>query len=266
MTGRGSQTVQVRSVRGLDVPVSVREVPGAAPPLLMLNGIGAEHQLWGRTRDLLNRTTVTFDVTPPMLGRRPSMRTFAALVADVLEDLELGQVDVLGLSWGGMATQQAVHDHPYLFRRVVLVSTTPGLAALPPTPRAMRSMLLPRRDAAKIPQAIRDVYTGDFVDDPKLAARLGLIRRRDEATHRRQLVAAAGWSSLPWLASIRQPTLILHAEDDRVCPYVNATLVRGLIRRSELVRVPRGGHLFAFTRPEATARLVDEFLDRPDPA
>jgi len=246
------------------VPVSIREVDSEAPPLLMLSGVGTEYERWGRTRELLNRTTVAFDVRTGHLGQRPSMRTFAKFVANLLVSLDMPKIDVTGLSWGGMAAQQLVHDFPERFRRMVLVSTTPGFMAVPARPSAMRALMSPHRDAARMPELIRDLYSGDFVYNPGLADELGLVRPIDEATYRRQLMAIFGWTSVLWLPTVRNETLLLHADNDPLCPYVNAPLMRRLIPGSSLTKVAGGGHLFVLTRPEESARLINDFLDRPD--
>src|SRR5439155_328512 len=49
-----------------------------------------------------------------------------------------------------------------------------------------------------------------------------------------QLAAGAGWTSLPFLPLIRQPTLILSGDDDPLIPLANARLMHSLIPRSQL--------------------------------
>jgi pimeloyl-ACP methyl ester carboxylesterase len=99
-----------------------------------------------------------------------------------------------------------------------------------------------------------------------LAHELGLIRTIDEVAYRRQLWAIFGWTSSPWLPFLRKETLILHADNDPVIPHTNADLMRLLIRGASLRKVPGGGHLFVLTRPESSARAINEFLDRSDQA
>lgn len=120
----------------------------------------------------------------------------------------------------------------------------------------------PHRDPERMPELIRHLYGGDFVDDPGLAHELGLIRRIDEAAYRRQFWALLGWTSVPWLPFVRARTLILHADNDPVFPHVNAALSSRLMRRATLINVKGGGHLFVLTRPEESAGHVNEFLDR----
>jgi pimeloyl-ACP methyl ester carboxylesterase len=51
--------------------------------------------------------------------------------------------------------------------------------------------------------------------------------------------------------------------DDPIAPLPNARLLCWLIPNAEL-KVFDCGHLFLLTQPEAAARAIEEFLDRPD--
>jgi len=254
-------TVGRRSVR-----VSVLGADLEPTPLLLFHGIGAEYALWGRFRATLTRPTIAFDARSGYLGERPSMRTYARFVRELLDQLELPAVDVLGLSWGGMVAQQLAHDHPRSVRRLVLASTTPGFLSVPAKPSSMAALLSPNRDAAHIVEVISRIYGGDFRENPGLAQELGLVRPVHARTYRRQLLAILGWTSVPWLRELSQETLILHADDDPVAPFVNARLMRKLMPNAQLVVAPRGGHLFVLTRPDEYAAKVNDFLDRGDRA
>jgi pimeloyl-ACP methyl ester carboxylesterase len=247
------------------VRVSVRHVPGEAPPLVLFHGIGTEHERWGAFRDHLARTTVAFDVRAEHLGRSPSVRRYAVFVDRLLDQLSLPRVDVLGLSWGGILAQQLAHDHPARVRRLVLASTSPGFMSVPARPSSMLALLSPRRDRDHMGEVIRRIYGGDFLTQPGLVDDLGMIRRLDEETYRAQLRAILGWTSIPWIASVRKKTLILHGDDDPVVPFVNSKILRRLMRESRLRVAPGGGHLFLLTRPEEYATIVSDFLDTEDP-
>jgi pimeloyl-ACP methyl ester carboxylesterase len=243
------------------VPVSIQET-GDGVPLLMCNGVGAEYPLWGEFRQTLSRSTIAFDVRGAYLGGRPSMRTYAYFMRKLIDQLEYPEVDVLGLSWGGMAAQQFAHNYPQRVRRLVLASTTPGFISVPAKPSATLALINPSRDASRMDQVIAKVYGGDFVKAPELAEELGLIRRTDERAYRRQMLATLGWTSVPWLHRISHETLIMHADNDPVIPFINSRLLRRLIPNSSLEVVPGGGHLYLYTRPQKSAHLVNEFLTR----
>jgi poly(3-hydroxyoctanoate) depolymerase len=74
-----------------------------------------------------------------------------------------------------------------------------------------------------------------------------------------QLMASVGWTSIPWLHRLRQPTLILAGKDDVIVPPINARILARLIPHATL-HIFKGGHLFALTEKEQVASLVYAFL------
>jgi pimeloyl-ACP methyl ester carboxylesterase len=94
------------NVRGHRIRYAVREGDVTRPPLLLLNGLGANIELAKPFIDALDApTVVTYDVpgvggspTPPS-PYRPS--TIARLTAALLDHLGYERADVLGVSWGG---------------------------------------------------------------------------------------------------------------------------------------------------------------------
>jgi pimeloyl-ACP methyl ester carboxylesterase len=76
-----------------------------------------------------------------------------------------------------------------------------------------------------------------------------------------QLLALCGWSSLPWLSRLRQPTLVMHGDDDSIVPLVNARMIAARIRHSTL-HVIEDGHLFLLTQTSRVAHLLRDFPRR----
>ncbi len=74
-----------------------------------------------------------------------------------------------------------------------------------------------------------------------------------------QLLAGVGWTSLPALPLIRQPTLILAGNDDPIIPLVNARIMRALLPHATL-HVYDDGHLGLLTSADELGPLVSRFL------
>jgi pimeloyl-ACP methyl ester carboxylesterase len=74
-----------------------------------------------------------------------------------------------------------------------------------------------------------------------------------------QLLAGVGWSSLPALPLIRQPTLVLAGNDDPMIPLVNARIMRALLPNATL-HVFGDGHLGLLTAADELGPLVSRFL------
>ena len=257
-------------VDGMSLRVSVR---GTGRPLLLLMGIGASLELWGPFEDALDRRVIqTIAVDAPGTGGSQGYRFprrmpgLARTILGVLDELGYGQVDVLGVSFGGTLAQQLAHQAPQRVRRLVLAATGIGLGGVPASPRVLWALATPRR--YRQPDYFRRVagrvYGGAARHDPDGALHGSLARFTRPPSisgYLGQLYAIAGWSSLPWLRHLPHPTLVLAGEDDPIVPPANGRLLHRLIAGSRLHVVPGGGHLFLLERPREMAALVTGFLD-----
>jgi poly(3-hydroxyalkanoate) depolymerase len=247
--------------------VAIKRATSTRPPLLLFNGIGANWELAGPFLEALTDTTaIIFDLPgvggSPLsaLPYRPS--SIARLSARLVADLGYDRIDVAGVSWGGGMAQQLAHQYPALCRRLVLAATSPGAIMVPGTPSAVLKLATPRRyfDRDYMRKSAPEIYGGAFKKDPSL-----IDRHADAMSGARglgylyQLLAMAGWSSLPWLWTLRQPTLVLMGRDDPLVPIVNGRILARLISKARL-EIIDDGHLFMVTRPKETAERIEKFL------
>jgi pimeloyl-ACP methyl ester carboxylesterase len=105
-----------------------------------------------------------------------------------------------------------------------------------------------------------DIYGGAFRASPELVPKhLRHVRWASDYGYYLQLIAGFGWSSLPWLRFLMQPTLVIMATDDPIVPVVNGQILARLIPNARLVTID-DGHLFLVTSPCASAKIASEFL------
>jgi len=257
---------------GRTLRVSVR--PGtdpSVPALLLMNGIGASLEVLQPFVDALDdrRTVIRFDV--PGVGGSPRpvvpyvLATFSPVVAGVLDELGYeDKIDVLGLSWGGGLAQHFAVQHRRRCRKLVLVGTGTGSLMVPANPRVLAKMLTPRRhrDAKYARSIAGEIYGGTMRTHPVRAAHVlhSASRLGPKRGYYYQLAASTGWSSLPFLRLIRQPTLIVAGDDDPIIPVVNARVMARLIPDAHL-HLYKGGHIALITEAEELAPVIEDFLD-----
>jgi poly(3-hydroxyalkanoate) depolymerase len=270
-------TAKVRSVTidGRELRIAVR--PGRRrtrgskrPPLLLINGIGASLELLEPFVNELDPAAEVIRFDPPGVGGSgpaPGPYRFTGLctlLAKLLAELGHDQVDVLGISWGGGVAQHFAAFQRSHIRRLVLVATTTGSLMVPAKPSVLAHMVTPRRylDPGYLQRVAGHLYGGSARSDPGRVAtamndgnRVGPSRG-----YLYQLTAGAGWTSLPFLPLLRQPTLIIAGDDDPLIPLANARLMHRLIPNSRL-HVYHGGHLGLVTEAAELAPVVDRFLD-----
>jgi poly(3-hydroxyalkanoate) depolymerase len=255
--------------------VSVRPPRPGAPgqvPLLLINGIGASLELLEPFVDQLDPAieVIRFDV--PGVGGSPAPRYpyrftgLCAQIAAMLTELGHSRADVLGISWGGGVAQHFAAVQRARCRRLVLVSTATGALMVPARPAVLLRMATPRRytDRRHLEQIAGQIYGGSARDDPAaIAAAMNAGNRVGSARgYLLQLAAGAGWTSLPLLPLLRQPTLIVSGDDDPIIPVVNARIMHRLIRHSRL-HVFHGGHLGLVTEAAELAPVISRFLTEP---
>ena len=257
------------TVLGHQVRVSVRPGTGPGPPLVICNGIGASLDLLDPFVDAVDPRleVVRFDV--PGTGGSPTPRLpynfplLACLLVRLLDQLGYDQFDVLGISWGGGLAQQVAFQHPRRCRRLVLVSTATGALMIPANPWVLGKMVTPRRyrDPDYATSIAAQLYGGRLRAEPELARTLlhQHLRVGSGCGYLLQLLAGVGWTSLPALPLLRQPTLILAGSDDPIIPLANARIMARLLPDATL-HIYDDGHLGLLTRAHGLAPLITDFL------
>jgi len=265
----GRQRLRAAIRHGQNEPGQPRRVP-----LLLINGIGASLELLEPFVGELNPAVEVIRFDPPGIGGSPLparpywFSGLSRLIGRLLTKLGYGQVDVLGISWGGGVAQHFAGFQGPRCRRLVLVATATGTMMLPAKPSVLKHMVTPRRylDREYLERIAGDIYGGlARIDTEEVAA---AMHRHNRAGLSRgylyQLAASAGWTSVPFLRMVRQPTLILAGDDDPIIPLANARLMKLLMPKSRL-HVYHGGHLALVTEAAELAPVVDAFLAAPLP-
>jgi poly(3-hydroxyalkanoate) depolymerase len=262
--------VQIRELRiwGTTLRVGIWPGSSARPPLLLFNGIGASLELLGPFADALDDVElIAYDMPgtgesglPPV----PYRLWMLALMTDqLLDKLGYHRVDALGVSWGGGIAQQFALQNPRRCRRLVLAATCAGVTMIPPKLSVLAKFMTPRRfnNPAYMATVADDIYGGDVAANAEV---LDHFKRTRYPGYLLQQLAITGWTSLPWLRLVRQPTLILAGSDDRIVPPANADLLGWAIPNSRKHRFD-DGHLFLIANPATSAAVIDEFLSTPNP-
>jgi len=195
-----------------------------------------------------------------MLPYRPS--TIARLSARLLDQLGYEQVDVLGVSWGGALAQQFAFQQGKRCRRLVLAATSPGHLMVPGKLTVLLKMATPRRykDADFMKRIAGDIYGGALRGSPELLRKhLRHVRWSSDYGYYLQLIACFGWTSLPWLRLLAQPTLVIAGTDDPLVPVLNARILASVIPDARLMTI-NDGHLFLVTSAGRVAAIIAEFL------
>ena len=243
---------------------------GEGRPVLVINGLGANADMLTALEERLSEGAQTIAIELPGAGRSPTPRrplSIAALAGVLVELLgELGheQVDVVGFSLGGVVAQQLAHDAPQRVRRLALVSTACGWGSVPGTIDALTLISMPMRYHS------RSLY--ERTSSLASPADRELLRRLPKLAEARlrhppsllgytyQLAAGAFWSSLPWLTSVRTPTLVVTGDGDRLVQPANGVQLAHLLPESRLHVLEGAGHLLLCDPKSPSLALLADFF------
>lgn len=224
-----------------------------APALLLLQGQANSHRWWLRLRDELaaEHRTITFDYrgTGGSSGvgvgdDRWSTASFADDAALVLDALDVESAFVFGTSMGGRVAQRLTASHPERVCALALACTSPGGRLATERSDDVRRALASPHDERRY-QAIVDLfYTPAGAAEFGPGSPLFGDRRMSRANAAAHLRVSAGHDGSQLLAAIDVPTLVLHGEDDRMVPPVNARVIADAIPGARLALVPEGRHGF----------------------
>lgn len=248
------------TVAGIRLRVAIR---GQGDPILLINGVGADLRIWGPlARELRGRTTISFDV-PGMGGsatpRRPMrLPAIADLTRDLIAELGHEQIDVIGHSMGGMIALELAHRSPDRVRRLVLCNSAPGIPWLPAmNPLAYAAVVTPLRSRRLVAAAAGGLTARDATLTARMAG--GETHRPSWTALWRQLYAAPGWSSWPWLHRVEHETLVVAGSQDPLIPAANSRLLAWRMPNATLRIVAGGGHLLSVDQPQILGDLIQEF-------
>ena len=249
---------------------------GTGHPLILISGLGSTRLGWWkqikpfaekfRVINLDNR-----DAGDSALAMGPyTIADLAYDVAGVIKNLQLGRTHIVGISMGGMITQELAIRHPELVDRLVLMGTTAGgPASVNPKPEV--AALLMRSGGEDLETRVRRTFTviageGYMARHPEDLDRIvenSLAKPMSLESYQRQLSACLmhfGKGTADRLAQISASTLVVHGDTDPLIPYPNGKFLAEHIKGARLSTYAGVGHLAMIESPERFNREVIEFL------
>lgn len=248
------------------------EVHGQGFPLLLLNGIMMTTQSWAPFVDVLSaqHQLILVDLIDQGQSAKVDIdytQTWQVTLLDrLLTHLNLAQVDLCGISYGGEVALQLIDRYPERVRKLILFNTPPETSYwLSDIGKSWTESL---RDPLDFYYAIIPyVYSPQFYNshedwmENRKAHLFDLFRQPAYlAAMQRLIQSAEGYNALENLEAIQQPTLIVAAEGDMITPLYQQQSLHERIPHSQLVILPNCGHGSMYEQPELFASLILGFI------
>lgn len=256
---------------------------GDGPVVVLTHGFPMDHRQWRLVLPHLDGLRCVLPTMPMGAHRRPmrpdadlSQTGQAAILADLLDALDLEDVTLVMNDWGGAQFVVAL-DRAERVGRMAMVACEafdnfpPGPARLPAAlcrvpggtwlvTRLFQTSLVRRgpraygaMSHARVPDDVLDAWFTPALRDPDV--RRDMRKFATGAPDRRTLLALA-----ERLRDFDRPALVVWAEDDAMMPTEHGPRLAELLPQGRLVVLPGSRTLVGEDRPEELARLLRELV------
>jgi sigma-B regulation protein RsbQ len=251
--------------------------PGDKPTIMLAHGFGCDQQLWRMVvSELLpSFQIVLFDhvgsgAADPAAwdaGRYASLQGYADDMLEILSELDLRDVTLVGHSVAAMMGVLAVAIDPSRIAKLVLLT---------PSPRYLDDDDyrggFSRADIDELLESLESNYLGwsramapvimGAPEQPELADELAETFCRTDPECARVFARATFLSdNRADLKRVAVPTLVIESEQDAIAPREVGAFVHQHIGGSELLTLNTTGHCPHLSAPEATARAIGAFAE-----
>ncbi len=247
------------------------EAHGRGEPVLLIMGLGVTLEGWSRIGPALAERyrTILFDNRGVGRSDAPpgpyAVSDMADDAAAVLDAAGVDRAHVFGVSMGGMIAQELALGHPERIASLVLGCTNCGGRDVVPPSREVAAVLGARATMSRaeamwaMAPHVYDEHTPRARIEEDFARRLSAPVSAEG--YFAQLAGIRAWSgTLPRLATIAAPTLVIHGETDQLIPPENGRVIASAIPNARLVMIPRASHMFTTDRFDAALDAVLSFL------
>lgn len=237
------------------------EVYGEGRPLLMLNGIMMTTKSWSAFVEPISQhfQLILVDFVDQGLSGQATSHytqvTQVELVKALLEHLELEDVILFGISYGGEVGLRFASQYPEKVNRLILANTCAETNYwLEEIGRSwIESMHSP---LAFYLATIPIIYSPNFFNQQRLWMEnrkntlLEIFSEENYLNRMKRLIESAeGYDVKDKLGYITAPTLIIGAEHDTITPLMQQNYLQQCISQASLVIIPDCGHASMYEKP-----------------
>ncbi|MCB2294799.1 alpha/beta hydrolase [Clostridium algoriphilum] len=243
------------------------------PYLIMLPGFGMSSSVWKRISGLLWKE---FELIFIEWDNIDLLYGFKQKVIDVIEEKQLTSFSLLGWSLGSLVAEEIVLENLWNINNLILIGGTSSFIQhkedeynLGWNKRIVERMKI---KLYKNPnETLFNFYDSLFSDEEKKKGYNKEFLKIMEDNIKIQSVDSLALE-LDYLiqkdlrnklVDINIPLLMIHGEEDKICPIDAAIYIKNILTHSNIEVIKGGGHIPFFTNPHDCYNFISKFIKTP---
>lgn len=261
---------------GSDYELSYEVIPNVLPETtLFLHGNVASSRWWYPTRDILQKRAQGKDFKGSMIlgnfrgcgdslaprEQDINMEVFAQDYISLIDDLQLGPVQLVGHSAGGLIAVLMLAKAPSLFKKALLLDPV-GADGVQFEPSMGVAFEMMKNDKALVATVIGSTI---YKNNPDSNFFKSMIV--EDAFHAVKTMGAGVIKALhrfnmrPLCSGIKHNVLVLHGEHDVLLPMKDSKELAALLPNACFEVISGHGHCVNVENPEAFVKIFDRFFE-----
>jgi len=239
--------------------------------LLFVHGLGSSGRDWELQVSAFEADyhVLTVDMRGHGQSDKPAvhaytMKQFAGDIIELLNQLEIDKVHIVGISMGGMIAFQMAVDYQERIKSMIIINSGPALVPKTFKDRMtiwMRFLIVRFMGMQKMGETLAPRL---FVDEDQEDIRQAFIQRwseNDPNAYMAAMRALAGWTVEEHIHKITVPTLIL-ASDQDYTPVAAKEAYVAKMSSAHLEIIENAHHAVSMERPQALNASIRQFLEK----
>ena len=256
---------------------------GDGEPLVLIPGLGLDHQYYRRAVRRLSESVTVYAVDPRGIGQSTkteppyTVEGWAEDFVGLIEGLRRGRVHVLGSSLGGAMALALAEQAPHLVKSLTVVGGFSELDRAAQLNFNLRMRLIERLGLSEEVGDYMALWTlsREFINSElgfeQMLANQKIIGQNTSALYLAFVRSVLAWGRcLPGqeqepkfterLGNIAVPTLVIGAPNDNLIPLALSELIAQRVPGAVLRVMAAGGHIPFIERPDEVSEIVLDFV------
>jgi pimeloyl-ACP methyl ester carboxylesterase len=256
---------------------------GSGEPLLLIPGLGLDHQYYRRAIPKLSESVAVYGVDPRGIGQSTksdppyTVEAWADDFVGLIRDLDVGPMHVLGSSLGGAMALALAEQAPELVKSLIVVGGFSELDRAAAMNFDLRMRLIGKLG---LNEEVADymglwTLTREFINSDvgyeQMMANQKIIKQNSSEMYLAFVKSVLAWGRcLPGqenepkfterLGNIQAPTLVIGAPNDNLIPLALSELIAERIPGARLEVMADGGHIPFIEKPDEVSDIVLAFV------